>query len=325
MSIYKITTLISTLAVVTSLTACQKQPENQASTSATTEIKTLSIGYQKAALKLIVAQKNKIFEQEFPNTKIEWKEFPAGPQTLEALSVGAIDVGYTGDTPVIFARAAGKAVNYLGYEKSSQFAHALLVGVNSPIKNIQDLKGKRIALTKGSSAHNFLSELLKKAGLTWSDIQPIWLSPADARAALDKQSVDAWAIWDPYASAAEIQGNARVLIDSKDLPQAYSFYLSSPQFLQAHASEANKIIAGLNKADEWINAHPDQTAQILADSTGLDIKVTQRVIDKKPKPATVSYLSADVIQAQQQIADFFYNAKLIPQPVKIKDAVWEGK
>ncbi|MFT4060581.1 MAG: hypothetical protein QM652_13685, partial [Legionella sp.] len=126
-------------------------------------------------------------------------------------------------------------------------------------------------------------------------------------------------------SAAEIEGSAKTLIDSKNVPQAYSFYLAQPQFLKEHPQDAEKILAGLNKADEWINSHPDETAQILADSTGLDLNIAKRVLEKQPKPSPVNHVTADVVTAQQNIADFFAKEKLIPQAVKIQDAVWQEK
>ncbi|SPL69683.1 aliphatic sulfonate ABC transporter substrate-binding protein [Acinetobacter stercoris] len=318
--------ILATAAIVTlsiNLAACEKKP-NTKSDATGSELKTLTIGYQKASLKLIVAKKNKIFEQAFPNTKIEWKEFPAGPQTLEALNVGAIDVGYTGDTPVIFALSAGKPIQYLAYEINSKNAHNLLIPKTSNIKSLQDLKGKRIGLTKGSSAHYFLAEVLKKANLTWQDIEPIWLTPADGRAALDKQSIDAWAIWDPYSSAAALEGSTRVLIDAQTLPAAYSFYLSSPKFLQTHPVEAQKFISSLNQADTWINANPEETTKILAESTGIDLKVAERVMEHRNTPSPVSLLDEKTVQDQQKIADLFSGLKLVPNAVQIKEHSWKG-
>lgn len=324
--------ILSSLAIATlslSMISCSKnsEVENKATQAEPTvePLKTLNIGYQKAALKFIVAKQNKTFEQAFPETKIEWKEFPAGPQTLEALNVGAIDVGYTGDTPVIFALSAAKPIEYLAYEINSKNAHSLLTPKDSSLNTIDDLKGKRIAVTQGSSAHYFLSQILEKAHLSWQDIQPIWLTPADARAAIDKKSVDAWAIWDPYASAASIKGDTRVLIDAKELPPAYSFYSSSPDFLKKHPAEAKKFIETLNKTDEWINAHPDEAAKILAQSTSLDTNITQLVIEKRRNPATVQLLNDETVQAQQKVADLFYSLKLIPNAVNLKDHVWSGK
>lgn len=314
-----------------SLSACEKPqtPVEQKNTEVLPEktevLKSLNIGYQKAALKLIVAKKTQAFEQAFPNVKVEWKEFPAGPQTLEALNVGAIDFGYTGDTPVIFALSGGKPIHYLGFEINSKNAHDLLVPKDSTVKSLADLKGKRIALTKGSSAHYFLAQLLNKANLGWQDIQPIWLTPADARAALDKKSIDAWAVWDPYASAAVLKGDTRVLADASELPPAYSFYLSSPDFLKAHAAEAHKIIETLNATDDWINAHPQETVQILAESTGLDVVVAEKVLARRAAPVKTQLLNESVVQEQQKVADLFAHLKLIPNSVALKDHVWDGQ
>lgn len=307
------------------LFACAKTPNPEPQKQLEAPLASLSIGYQKAALKLIVAKKNHFFEQEFANAKVAWKEFPAGPQTLEALSVGAIDFGYTGDAPIIFALAAGKGLQYLASESSSKQAHALLVPPESTIKNIAELKGKRIAVTKGSSAHNFLAETLKKANLTWDDIQPIWLSPADARAALDKKAVDAWAIWEPYISATELNGSANNIFDSTELPDTYAFYSAQPKFIQQHPESAAKVIQVLNKTDQWIDAHPQETAQILAESTGIDLAVAEKVISKKPKPSTVQILTSEVLTSQQHIADLFYQLKLIPIQVTVSTAAWDGK
>ena len=320
--------VLSTIVTLSfSLIACSKEKptELKGQDESKEQLTTLNIGYQKAALKFIVAKQNKTFEQAFPGVKIQWKEFPAGPQTLEALNVGAIDVGYTGDTPVIFALSAGKPIQYLAYENGSKNAHSLLLPKDSTIQSLKDLKGKRIGVTQGSSAHYFLSQILDQAQLSWSDIQPVWLTPADARAAIDKKSLDAWAIWDPYASAASLKGDTRVLIDSKALPLAYSFYLSSPKFLKQHRVEAQRFVQTLNQVDDWINQHPDQAAKILAQSTSLDENITKLVLEKRNIPAYTKLVDTDTVKAQQKIADLFYQLKLIPNVVSLKDHVWTGQ
>ena len=138
--------------------------------------------------------------------RCSWVEFPAGPQLLEALAVGSVDFGATGDSPPVFAQAAGKDLFYVGAEPPKPDSSAILVKPDSPLKTLADLKGKRVALQKGSSSHFLLVQALKKAGLQWSDIQPVYLPPADARAAFERGAVDAWAIWDPYYAAAEMTG-----------------------------------------------------------------------------------------------------------------------
>ena len=157
----------------------------------------LRIGYQKSAANLVVVKQQGTLEKRFPHTRVSWIEFPAGPQLLEALSVGSLDFGLTGDSPPVFAQAAGKDLLYVGAEPPKPDSSAILVPKDSPLRSLSDLKGKKVALQKGSSAHYLLVAALEKAHLQWTDIQAIYLTPADARAAFERNSVDAWAIWDP--------------------------------------------------------------------------------------------------------------------------------
>lgn len=158
----------------------------------------LRIGYQKGSVSMVLAKSHQLLEQRYPQTHISWIEFPAGPQMLEALNVGSIDIGSTGDIPPIFAQAAGADLVYIGAEPPKPKAEVILVAQGSPIHNVAELKGKKVAFQKGSSSHNLLLRALQLAGLKFSDIQPVYLAPADARAAFQQGNVDAWAIWDPY-------------------------------------------------------------------------------------------------------------------------------
>lgn len=157
-----------------SLIACQKTDDKaQANTDHTNATQTLTIGFQKSALTLLIARQEKILEKQFPQTNIVWKEFPAGPQLLEALSAGSLDFGFVGNTPPIFAQSAGKTINYAAYEAVPQKSLALVIPENSTIQTIQDLKGKRIALQKGSAGHDLVGKILAKAHLTWQDVTPV--------------------------------------------------------------------------------------------------------------------------------------------------------
>lgn len=324
MGLFKTFGVIGVTALSVSLTACQKQEANTSSQNTNTvndEVKTLTLGFQKSAANFLVARQQKILEQEFPQTKIEWKDFPAGPQLLEALSVGAVDVGVVGNTPPIFAQAAGKELTYVGYEVQPTVNQAILIHKDSSIKNIQDLKGKRIALQKGSNMHEFLANVLNKAGLKWSDIEPIWLPPADAGAAFDKKSVDAWAIWEPNLTTAIETTQAKTLIDGQVFPKTYLYYVAHPTFAQAHPDAIKKVIKSLNQADEWIIKNPDEALKTYVASTGLDEKIAQIVLNKRLKPSLVYPINEEVIKSQQKIADLFYSEKLLPKQINIQDAV----
>ncbi len=321
--------VLSLLISAFSLSGCQKtepqSTEKATSAEENTVVKNLSIGFQKSSLNLLVVRQQQLFEQAFPNAKIEWREFPAGPQMLEALAVGAIDFGYVGNTPPIFAQAAAKPLNYVAYEVVAPKGQAVLVHANNKINTLQDLKGKRVVVQKGSSAHELLAKTLQKAGLSWQDIQPIWLPPADARAAFDKQAVDAWAIWEPYLGTAELQGHTKTLVDGSAFPTTYSFYIGNPDFIQKHPDSAQKLINSVNNADQWIVKHQDQALQIYAQSTGLSIPVAQQVLNKRPKPSPVYALNSEVIKSQQQIADLFKQEQLIPVHIDIRHSVWSAQ
>ncbi len=307
------------------LSGCQKTSSDTAPGQQSVQednLKTLAVGYQKSSLNLLVARQQQLFEQQFPGVQVAWKEFPAGPQMLEALAVGAIDFGAVGNTPPVFAQAAGKDLKYIGYEVVPQNAQALLIPADSSIRTLADLKGKRIAVQKGSSAHELLAKALQKAGLSWQDIQPIWLPPADARAAFDKQSIDAWSIWEPYLSAAELDAKAKVLIDGQAFARTYSFYIANPQFIEQHPGATKKILQSLNTADQWVLQHQQQALKIYQQSTGLKQNIAQRVIDKRLKPSPIYSLKPEVVQAQQEIADLFQQVKLIPKSIQVSQVVW---
>ena len=168
--------------------------------------KEIRIGTQKGGFFPAVKARHTLEDTFGPlGISINWVDFQFGPPLLEAINVGSVDFGYVGDTPPVFAQAAGAKIRYAAAVKQDGNTQAIIVPKESPIKTLADLKGKRVAFGKGSSAHNLLVAALEKAGLSWSDITPAPLAPADATAAFIKGSVDAWSIWDPYLALAELK------------------------------------------------------------------------------------------------------------------------
>ncbi len=279
------------------------------------------IGYQKAASTLVLLKANGALEKRLApqGISVTWTEFPAGPQLLEGLNVGAIDFGYVGEAPPIFAQAAGADFVYTAYEIPTPHAEGVVVAAGSPIKTVADLKGKRVALNRGSDVHWFIVALLRKNGLDLTDVQPVYLPPADARAALERGAIDAWAIWDPFLAAVEAQGNTRLLADAQGVVSHHQFFLSQREFAQKRGDVIAATMAELGSVGQQVRQNPSAAAKQLAPIQGLDAAIIEKGLQHYAhiyKP-----ISPDVLAEQQRIADVFYDLKLIPRKIETKDAV----
>jgi sulfonate transport system substrate-binding protein len=282
--------------------------------------KLLRIGFQKSVALLSLLKQQGTLEKRLAPQGIEvtWVEFPAGPQLLEGLNVGAIDFGYVGEAPPIFAQAAGASFVYVGYEESSPAAEALIVQKNSPIKAVAELKGKKIALNKGSNVHYLLVKLLEKHGLKYSDVQPVFLPPADARAAFERGSVDAWVIWDPYTAAAEQQIGARILADGKGVVGNFQYVLAERQFASRQPATVALLLEELQKQGQWVTRNYKDAAKILASIQGLDPAVVEHSLRRYTH--SVKPISNPVLDEQQKLGNTFFDLKLIPKAIKVNDA-----
>jgi len=300
--------LCMSLSVTTSLAHAEYNP------------KLLRIGFQKSASLLTLVKAQGALEKRFSaqGVEVKWVEFPAGPQLLEGLNVGAIDFGYVGEAPPIFAQAAGASFVYVGYEEPSPGAEAILVPKGTTIQRVADLKGKKVALNKGSNVHYLLVKLLEKHGLKYADIQPVFLAPADARAAFERGSVDAWVIWDPYAAAAEKQIDARILADGKGVVNNYQYFLAERQFAAKRADVIRQLFEELQTQGQWINKNYKEAATKLAVLQGLDAAIVEQSIRRSSN--NIKAINGPVLTDQQKIADTFLELKLIPKEIKVKDA-----
>ena len=280
--------------------------------------KTVRIGFQKYG-KLVLLKSKGSLEPKLKTLgyNVIWTEFPSGPPLLEAINVGAIDFGNTGEAPPIFAQAAGAPIQYIAYEPPAPKGEAILVPKDSPLKSVADLKSKKVALNKGSNVHYLLVKALKKAGVKYSEITPVFLAPADARAAFERGAVDAWVIWDPFQAAAEVAIQARTLADGTDTVQNYQFYFSSKKFLDADPKVINAVLDELNAVDDWAKGDIKAVAEQLSPSVGLPVPVLELAL--KRQAYGIKPINDSVVAEQQQVADTFFSLGLIPKAIKISD------
>jgi sulfonate transport system substrate-binding protein len=283
----------------------------------------LKVGYQKAGL-LALARREKSLETQFAaqGTTVKWVEFASGPPLLEALNVGAVDIGWTGDAPPIFAQAAGANLVYIAAAPSNGKGEAILVKADSPIQSVADLKGKKILVTKGSSAHNLTVAALEKAGVAWADVTPIYLSPADAAAAFATGSADAWAIWDPFLALAESRQTLRQLTTTADTIAVNTYLLANKSFASSHPAAITDIVKALTGTADWANAHRGEVAQALSEITGVPIGPQTIAVDRANY--AILPLTDAIVAGQQTTADRFQKLGLIPKPIVVRDIVWSA-
>lgn len=285
------------------------------------QAETLRIGYQKYGTLVLLKAKGtlekRLAEQ---GVEVKWTEFPGGPQLLEGLNVGSVDFGVTGETPPVFAQAAGADLLYVAHEPPAPTGEAILVPKDSSIKSVAELKGKKVALNKGSNVHYLLVRALEDAGLKYGDITPVYLPPADARAAFERGSVDAWVIWDPFQSAAEKQLQARTLRDGSGLVDNHQFYLATRTYAEKNPQVIGTLVEEIRGVGEWVKGNLDEATSQVAPLIGLSPEITRQAVERQGYGA--QFITPDVVEAQQKIADTFTELKLIPKKLTIKDVIW---
>ncbi|WP_411876359.1 sulfonate ABC transporter substrate-binding protein [Vulcanococcus limneticus] len=279
------------------------------------------IGYQKFNTLNILKSRGALEKALAPlGISVEWNEFAAGPQLLEALNVGSIDFGHAADTPPIIAQAAGTPFVYVAKEPPYPRGLAVVVRKDSPIRSIKDLKGKKVAIGKGWNVFNLLLVALEKNGLSLKDIEPVFVSTAaDARSAFQQGSVDAFGTWDPFYAVVERSLDVRTLVDGKGLVGNPTFYLASRDFATKRKKVISRILDEVQKLDVWANANPEEVAKFLAPQLKVDAVDLERATRRR-KYGVQPITKNDVI-SQQDIANRFYDLKLIPKKISIKDAV----
>ena len=284
--------------------------------------RTLRIGVQKGEAILLAAKQNRTLETLLNplGIDVQWIEFQFGPPLLEAMRVNAIDIGGVGDTPPVFAQAAHGDLLYIAGQRAG--GQAILVPPGSKLQTLHDLKGKKVAFGRGSSAHNLTLAALEKAGLTYADIEPVYLGPADAGPAFERGAIDAWTIWDPYYALFETRPGVRVLAKWTDITQQNSFFMARRAYVEANQQITAKLVGELADIAAWARSHRPDVAALLAAATGMPPDAVRRGVDRDP--FVVLPMDDELARSQQKVADRFRALGLIPTDIKVSDEVWRA-
>jgi sulfonate transport system substrate-binding protein len=302
-----------------------KSPTAPGLTSDPATVKTLRIGYQNSGVFFLVKNRGGLEKRLAPmNVKIEWSEFTSPTTLVEALGAKSIDIGQVSDAGAVTAQAAGVDLVAVANSRPSPQSLAIVVPSDSPVQKIEDLKGKKIGFNKGSVGQYLLAQALQKSGLSYSDIKPVFLLPPEGRAAFEQGSIDAWAIWDPYLAAVQKESQARVLVNAKGLTQFREFYIASRSFAQENPDLVKQIITEAQVVGDWAIAHPQKVAQLLAPELKLDVSTLELAESRKTRYGAKPIQSEAVAEAQQ-VANTFYQLKLIPKEIQTKNIIWSNQ
>lgn len=286
------------------------------------ENQVVTIGFQKSGNLLFLKADGGLEERlEELGFGINWVEFSSGPPLLEGLNVGDVDFGHSGDAPPIFAQAADAPLIYVASTQPSPASVAVLLPAGSTLESVEDLEGKKVAFARGSSAHYFIVEALASAGLSLSDIEEVYLSPADARTAFEGGNVDAWAIWDPFFAAAEL-GGATVLVNGEDLTPFREYYFASEQFVEAQPELIEIIVEELDRVTTAVlEEDPGDVAARLSPELGVPADVLELSFERRTRYGAV-WIEPEIVAEQQTIADTFIEIGILPKTIQVSDRVW---
>ncbi len=281
---------------------------------------TVRLGYQKSSTLIAVLKAQGVLEKQLAplNATLSWHEFTSGLPLLEALNLDNLDISAdVADTVPVFAQAAGAELTFIAQEAPSPAAQAILVREDSPLRTVADLKGKKVGFAKAAGAHYLLIAALDKAGLSFKDIEPAYLTPADGRAAFEKGAIDAWVVWDPFLAAAQRQSKVRVLADGAGIASYQRYYLASTKFAKARPDVLRVVYAELEKTGKWVKQNPREAAALLSPVWGLDAATIEQANGRRSY--AVRPVVPEVLGEQQRIADAFLAEKLLPKKINALD------
>ncbi|TCF96909.1 sulfonate ABC transporter substrate-binding protein [Paraburkholderia strydomiana] len=277
-----------------------------ASASNAADLPVLKVGDQSLQTRGILEASGQLKDLPY---KIEWFNFPAAQPLGEALNAGAVDVGGLGDAPLVFALAAGARVRAVAATRSNPLDLAIVVGPQSPLTEVANLKGKRLATTRGSIGHYLALAALKKANLSASDVTFVFLAPADAKAALASGSVDAWSVWDPYTALGESRDHDRIIANGVGLSEGLSYQVATETAIAAKRAQLADFLRRVATGQRWALTHPDEVAAMQSRVTGLPTDVLKTVYQRgQVHPVAID---DSVVAAQQRTADTYEAASVI--------------
>jgi len=281
--------------------------------------KEIHIAYQNSSVVIMLAKAKGFFEEEFAKDGVEIKYdmYLSGPPMIEAFAGGRADFAHTGDMPPVSARSSGVDVKVIGRAGYTPTGNALLVRSDATFKDVSELKGKKIGVQVGSSAHQFLIMLLKKYALTINDVSVVNLPASDHQVALESKNVDAVVTWEPWSAVLENAKVGKVMEDSSTGVKRYiGVLLTRNEFAQKYPEYTERLLKVNDKAALYIKDHPDEALELVAKESKLPVSAISRMV--KTSDWSTDILPED-IAVLQQVKDFLKETKVLKKDFDIQE------
>jgi sulfonate transport system substrate-binding protein len=256
-------------------------------------------------------------EQALPNSKVGWVLSQGSNRSLEYLNSGGVDFASSASLSAVLSRANGSPIKSVYVYSRAEWT-ALVVRKDSPLNSVNDLKGKKIAATKGTDPYLFTLRSLQQAGLKKDYVELVHLQHPDGRTALEKGDVDAWAGLDPHMAASQIQAGSRLLYRNKDF-NSYGVVSVTETFAKAHPQTITKVLGAYEKARDWAVKHPDEFAKLLADESGLPLEVAKLQLSRTD--LSTPWLSAKDVQSSKAAAPILVSEELVRRGVNVDQVI----
>lgn len=291
--------------------------QTRTTTSASSQLTTVTVGYQKGDPVDIAKQRGELVQKmKKKGYQVVFKQFQDGSALLQALKAGSIDYARLGDSPPVSALAAGTKLTFVAAGSSKANGSAIVIKQSISISSIKDLKGKKVAYTKGTASEYMLLQALKKAGMSKSDITWVNMAQSAASVAFSKGKVDAWATWDPYTAQAELTQNGKILVTGKGLSKNRDYLVTMTSYQKKNSEVSSLLTKYLGEDMTWADTHHKQLITMLSKSLKLSKSVVTKMVDRRSY--TMGAVTSNEIKEEQKIADVFYSEGLIKKQVTVK-------
>jgi aliphatic sulfonates family ABC transporter substrate-binding protein len=282
---------------------------------------TVRIGYQQFGL-LWMLRASGALDRALSAHGIDarWIELGSGPDLVEGLRAGALDLGVVGESPPLFAQVARMPIVYLAAEPPAPEAEAIIVPSASPVARVADLRGRRVALTRGSNAHFLLLRALEEAALDPAAVDVVFSAPAEARRLFEAQAISAWVIWDPLLASVQHATGARILRDATGLCANRAFYVGARRFVEARPDVVDLFLGEIGRLGRTANDNAEAVVDLLGGSVGVARPALLAALQRNR--FGVQPFDAELTRSQQHVADLSLRANLIPHPISVAEARW---